>query len=229
MRTIQIARLVWLGGMAVAVGMPGPAAADVLDVFDCEGDVEWFQLPTGGEPLLSDDDVCYPTRIECADDFVFTMSGARLVGVGWWGEEVYGDHITPNSFTLTFYENDGGSPGDVVHAVETTEFNETAGEPYSYCVASDTFEGLAGTSYFVSIVANLCSPPIWAWSAGQGNGQQAWVRSATFGFPSWVPVESLFGYAAESAFIVLYDELNDTPVRASTWGQLRALYGGGSP
>jgi hypothetical protein len=167
------------GPMTVA-GEPGDT--------DCFGYVIWEQLPDGVAAISSQYDVCYPFTSEVADDFTGEIGvGTDGYGISWWGSYWNGSATSPpDGFTIRFYADDSGMPGDLVHEETVTDYHEVDGSPNGYCAFIEASLGLA--RYHVAIQADLCFPPQWGVATGVGNGDEAHFRGELFGFPDWTPV-----------------------------------------
>ena len=75
-------------------------------------------------------------------------------------------------FTLTFYNDNAGIPGNPIATGVFTSFNETliGGQIYSYDLYFGSFNMGPGT-YWASVVPDLAFPPQWGWAtSAAGNG-----------------------------------------------------------
>jgi hypothetical protein len=127
--------------------------------------------------------------IETKDDFAlcldpitcinFTITDVHWTGV-FFGPNTLG---TPSDFTITFFQNNGGSPGSAITSFsgfgnpteeDTCPLNS---HDLVQCTYDVNLPGsgvtLAGGTYWLSIVASMPFPPLWAWgTAGQGDSVQ---------------------------------------------------------
>jgi hypothetical protein len=76
-----------------------------------------------------------------------------------------------SDFTLTFYNDNGGIPGNPIATGVFTSFNETSlgNQIYSYDLFFGSFDMGPGT-YWASVVPDLPFPPQWGWAEGVGPG-----------------------------------------------------------
>jgi hypothetical protein len=208
---------------AAPVSSSGPyiVSGDGLDAFDCSRWIWWEQPPDGASGLSSQDDTCYPFQSECADDFI--GYGYGVGGVGWYGVYWNGTPLSPDAFNIRFYSDAGGLPGTELSLATSSNYNETAGDPYGYCSDVDTFVDDSGVKYHVSIQAVFCFPPQWGIGTGTGNGTQGSFKSALFGFPDWVPNSTIFGVPYELA-LLLYAGETSTPTEEVSWSAIKNLY-----
>jgi hypothetical protein len=201
---------------------PYTVSGDGLDAFDCTGTIKWEQPPDGASGLSSQDDTCYPFSSECADDFM--GDGNSVIGVGWYGVYWNGTPLAPDAFNVRFYSDASGLPGTQLALTTTSNYNETAGDPYGYCSDVDSFSKADGVKYHLSIQAVLCFPPQWGFASGTGNGAQGSFQSALFGFPTWVPNTTVFGIPYELAFLLYNDDGGGTPTEEASWSTIKNLY-----
>jgi hypothetical protein len=194
---------------------------DGLDVFDCEGDTKWEQLPNGGGLMSSQDDVVYPFTSDLADDFA--GDGEDLTGVGWWGGYWNGTAVPPDAFNVRVFADNGGMPGDMIYEHQTADYNETVGSPNGYCTNMPAFNKADGATYWLSVQAVLVFPPQWGWASGDGNGVGVWQRFPLLGFEDWTSSEVAFGDVRDASF-VLYNEDGVLPVEEKTWSSVKNLY-----
>ncbi len=80
-------------------------------------------------------------------------------------------------FTLNFYADNGGAPGATLASYsgpgtfgETSVGPDASGDPSFFYdgFLGSAFTAQAGTTYWVSIVADLVFPPQWGWETGVG-------------------------------------------------------------
>ena len=76
-----------------------------------------------------------------------------------------------SAFTLTFYNDNGGIPGNPIATGSFTNFNEVSlgNQIYSYDLFFGSFDMAPGT-YWASVVPDLGFPPQWGWAEGSGPG-----------------------------------------------------------
>lgn len=101
-----------------------------------------------------------------ADDFVLSAD-ASISDVHWWGVSLSGGI----DFQFTFYSDDGGKPGAVLHTSDgslSTEVTANHGPFYSSDLTS-SFSASAGTRYWISIF-NEADDAAWAWRAAGDPG-----------------------------------------------------------
>ena len=136
----------------------GPFSVDSagLDAFDCEGETKSEQLPNGVSGLAAQDDQCYPFLAQTADDFL--GDGNDIVGAGWWGVYWNGTPLPPDGFRVEIYSDNGGVPGDLLFSEDTSDYNETAGDPNGYCSQLSGFNKADGVTYHMSVTAVLLLP-----------------------------------------------------------------------
>ena len=133
----------------------------------------------------------------------FTLgSNTTIAAVGFTG--AYFDTASPptiTGFDITFYTNNGGQPGTAILADNiggnggetATGQNDSAGNPtYNYLVnlgALGSFSATAGTTYWMSIVADLdVTQSQWGWETGTGGDGIAFQDS--FGTRTELPPPS---------------------------------------
>jgi hypothetical protein len=208
---------------AAPISSSGPYAVsgDGLHAFDCSTWIAWEQPPDGASGLTSQDDTCYPFQSECADDFM--GDGVEMISVGWYGVYWNGTPLAPDAFNIRFYSDAGGLPGTELSLTTSSNYNETAGDPYGYCSDVTPFPNAEGVKYHVSIQAVVCFPPQWGIATGTGNGVQGSFKSALFGFPDWVSNSTIFGVPYELAFL-LYNFNTGTPTEEVSWSAIKNLY-----
>jgi len=212
------AMLAVTAGSAAAVDSesgPYTVDTDTHDAFDCEGEIKWEQMPNGASGLSSQDDACYPFTSEVADDFM--GDGETMVGVGWYGVYWNGTPIAPDSFNIHVYADDAGAPGELIYTHNTTEYNETVGDPYGYCTQVEPFDKEDGVQYWLGIQSVFCFPPQWGWATGDGNGVSSYQLFPLLGIDPWEPT----GF--DQAFL-LYNEGAPTPTEDATWSAIKGLY-----
>jgi hypothetical protein len=184
------------GPYAVTIGEPHNFVCSASDTI-------LQQLPDGFDGLASQRDPCFPDFVtETADDFL--GDGNLITGVAWWGVYTEGEVGSPEAFEITIYARDvDGCPGDSLFSYSTVAFNETIGDPNSYCVVfPNPFITQNGVTYSVSIQAVMCWPPQWFWATGSGNGSESCFRSEFFGHPDWVPSTTAVGAPYDHAFVL---------------------------
>jgi hypothetical protein len=111
------------------------------------------------------------------DNFTLGANGAigNVAWTGAWFNPPAQGTIT--GFTISFWANSAGQPGGLLqsftiggNASETFLFSSGVSEIYSYSanLATD-FNALAGTQYWLSIVADTTTfQPQWGWATGTG-------------------------------------------------------------
>lgn len=200
---------------------PVPVELDGLDGFECEGRVTWEQLPNGATAVASQEDACYPFRVDAADNFV--GDGETLIGVGWWGAYWNGSPSPPDAFDITIYAHDEGLPGERLAAFRATAYDEAIGDPNGYCAPIDGFEKVDGVTYHLGVQAVLCFPPQWGWATGAGDGIEGHFLGL-LGYPVWVPLSIPFLVPYDLS-MVLFDTGHDpTPVDDTSWSGIKRQY-----
>jgi hypothetical protein len=126
-----------------------------------------------------DDENDFNHAIMTADNFVLTSPSTRVTDVHWWGYYDSVDDIPPitvDDFSIIFYEDDGGNPGNLVAQFDAgmvtrvPDVNDVFMYEYVLPAALDL---QAGTTYYVSIVNNTAGPSRWLWNfSGPGDGWQ---------------------------------------------------------
>lgn len=221
--------LMAFAGSVFALDMEGPRNYNVdistLDAFDCIGDVKNEQLPNGASGLAAQEDQCYPFTARVADNF--TGDGEELIGVGWWGVFWNGTPSPADSYDIQVYSSGAdGCPDVLLHSENTTDFNETIGDPYGYCAnfaGTNTFTKIDGVPYHLAVTAVKCFPPQVGHATGDGDGQQACFKSEFFAFAAWTPAVDVFGIPYELAFL-LYNSGGTVPTEEKSWSEIKELY-----
>lgn len=163
------------------LALAGAASADVLYTQPWNGTSEAYSSQndtTGGNGNFA----------TAYDDFVIGAS-SFLNGFNWTGVYFNPSVQGPiEGFTITLYDDAGGTPGDAFAAGFFTDFNETfLGSPdgfvtYSYSVTFADFGPVDAGTYWLSIVPDLGFPPQWGWAVsdvGNGNGYQCFTGTCT--------------------------------------------------
>jgi hypothetical protein len=126
---------------------------------------------------------------QSADDFTLSAGADTITGVNWWGICVSGSQgLCPSfplvSFTLYFYSDNGGAPGNLIaqYAVvgdasqtltgKSVSTNAGTKSEYSYSANISALPLIAGTTYWLGI-SNATGGRDWAWETtdpiGGGN------------------------------------------------------------
>jgi hypothetical protein len=110
------------------------------------------------------------------DNFTL-LDDSSITDLHWQGSFLLGEPAQITQFTITFWSNNAGQPGSPLlteaflgNANQTAVGNDSAGVPtFNYFVDLTTpFHATGGTPYWVSIVADVAFPPVWAWHNGTG-------------------------------------------------------------
>lgn len=179
------------------------------------------QLPDGDTSLASQSDACTPFVAECADDF--TGDGSSIVAVSFWGYFWEPTPSQPKAFTIRFFAAAmGGGPGELLFEREVTEIASSGGDVIRYDASlGEVFETTAGATYYISIVAEHCSPPQWGWASAAGNAEDVYFRSDYFGYPEWTRGNDVFGDAYDLAFRLMGEPV---PVSDVSWSLLKHAF-----
>lgn len=159
---------------ATMLSLAGTAHADTLYSQPWNGTAEAYSSQndtTGGNGNFA----------TAYDDFVLS-SASFLNGFDWTGVYFNPSVQSPiDGFTVTLYEDGGGTPGAAFASGFFTTYNETfLGSPdgfvaYSYSVDFTDFGPVAAGTYWLSVVPDLGFPPQWGWAVsdiGNDNGYQ---------------------------------------------------------
>lgn len=162
---------------AALLSLAGTAQADVLYSQPWNGTSEAYSSQndtTGGNGNFA----------TAFDDFVITSS-SFINGFDWTGVYFNPSVQAPIAgFTVTLYEDGGGTPGGAFASGFFTDFNETfLGSPdgfltYSYSVDFSNFGPVDAGTYWLSIVPDMGFPPQWGWATsavGNNNGYQIFL------------------------------------------------------
>ena len=217
-----ICTLAFVGSAFALDAESGPYIVDTQgsDAFDCVGEIKLEQPPNGASLTSSQSDVCYPFESMMADDFM--GDGGVMTGGGWWGGFWGGSPVTVESFNIRIYADAGGMPADPyappLFEENTTEYNETVGDPYGYCANfAGSFEKVQGVTYWLVVQSVFCFPPQWGWATGDGNGALAWQHFPLLGYDPWIQT------AYETAWL-LYNDGGGTPTEEASWSEIKSLY-----
>ena len=107
------------------------------------------------------------------DNFILS-SPAQVAYVQWSGAYFNPPEQGPiNSFTISFWDDNDGQPGSVLTSqIISGNANElvtgTAGIYFYSTMLSTPFTAAAGSTYWLSVVADIGFPPQWGWQAGTG-------------------------------------------------------------
>jgi hypothetical protein len=127
-----------------------------------------------------------------ADDFVLGIDAA-ITDVHWWGNSNSGG----NDFQFTFYADDAGTPGNVLHTSGGSLSIAPSGlariNSYSSDLASP-FNAAAGTTYWLSIF-NQAPDASWWWQIAEVDGISDSLRQGENPGPPWS-----LTFAADAAF-----------------------------
>jgi hypothetical protein len=134
-----------------------------------------------------------------ADDFMLSAN-ALITDVHWWGRSVSGG----NSFTFTFYANNGGVPGAIlgsrVGSLSATTVNVGSSfDPVTF-YSSDLvspFSATAGTTYWISIF-NQAANASWVWLSASSPGDGS-VSATNPGGPPWPITNNNMAFELTSA------------------------------
>lgn len=113
------------------------------------------------------------------DNFTLTAK-SDVESFHWYGGYFNGTQSAIDSWTLTFYTNNGGIPGSTISSVtEAGNANETLVQTvngvdiFSYSLAFASINLQAGT-YWASVVPTIGFPPQWGWATGTGGDGAAY-------------------------------------------------------
>jgi hypothetical protein len=107
----------------------------------------------------------------------FTLGATNTIGlVSWVGSYSPPPAGTMTGYTITFYSDAAGAPGGALYttgdvagnANETFLLTDSFSNPTFTYSAPVNFTALAGTQYWMSIVADVADPPGWVWESGTG-------------------------------------------------------------
>jgi hypothetical protein len=129
-----------------------------------------------------------------SDNFVLPVS-AQITSVSWQGycfNYVTGlfNQISPSGFNISIFANNGGQPGAQLFSTTIAgTANETPVTPpglvsmYDYSVTlPGGFSAAGGNEYWISVAAELNSPPpdYWYWVTGTGGDGTCWGGAKAF-------------------------------------------------
>lgn len=132
-----------------------------------------YSQPWGGtgDGSASQNDPAQGTNLATTFDRFLLPIGSTLASIDWFG--VYQGQGTVTNFDISIWTDSNGQPLDVWNTFTT---NGAAGEilyeatgAYRYSTALPAALYLeTNKNYWLSIVANLDSPPQWYWASGTG-------------------------------------------------------------
>ncbi|MFG0252109.1 MAG: hypothetical protein ACF8NJ_04465 [Phycisphaerales bacterium JB038] len=204
---MKLHTLVLATGAVSVLSAPGQAQLTdpvIWDNGDCTS-----SYPFHG--ALSQLDVDDPFEAEAADDFTLAED-YLLTDVHWQGGYYYADPVPGETtdFRISIYADDGAfSPGSLLHRsiVSGGGSNEPPepeeGALYDYWGYVDPYPLEANVIYWISIQALLNAPPMWAWAFVDevpGQLDEAYWRSAFFGYPDWTPMTNAYGEPYDMSF-----------------------------
>jgi hypothetical protein len=140
----------------------------------------------------------------------FALASSTSIGsLTWAGDFFNGSPAEISAFTVSFYADNAGVPGSPLQtasilgkANEIADGNDLLGDPvFNYSAALPTaFAANGGTTYWMSIVANVGYPPQWLWENATGGdgrayqtftaGQEVLPNDMTFSLISAATVET---------------------------------------
>jgi len=178
--------------------------------------VLWSQIPdtVGASNMACQRDTVLIFYPDVADDIDVTGSWDVDTVISWWWNwnGFTSWSLVPNIHFMV-YDNNGGQPADnpaqllVIEQADYAAFEYVAGQRYRLELYPATLTISTGGINFIEIQpTNVFSANGQTGIIGEpgiGNGNQAWFRSAYFGYPNWVTAQTVFGTPNEAGFVLL--------------------------
>jgi len=160
-----------------------------------------------------------------AAKFVLTADASTVKDAHWWGTCASTDGCAPGNFTLSFYADAGGTPGELIEqrivgdagqvATGSLIASSSSFREYAYSAAFEPIDLTAGTTYWFAISNSPAFGGFWAWeTTAELSGPFVQFQVAT----GWVLSSS-----SDSRGLAFY--LTDDPVTRVPEPATAALFG----